>query len=50
MVRARESSENSLFDSSRKLAVDLNMKEIEYHRLDRAREQNEKLYQFLLSA
>ena len=26
------------------------MKEIEYHRLDRAREQNEKLYDFLLES
>ncbi len=47
-VRRRGSSENSLYETSRKQAVDLNMKEIEYHRLDRERDQNEKLYQFLL--
>ncbi len=48
MIRTREAAELSLFEASRKHAVDLNMKEIEYHRLDRARDQNEKLYQFLL--
>jgi len=48
MIRQRASSENSLYETSRKQAVDLNMKEIEYHRLDRQRDQNEKLYQFLL--
>jgi polysaccharide biosynthesis transport protein len=44
-----EEGERKLFEESRKQAVDLNMKEIEYHRLDRAREQNEKLFQALLS-
>jgi capsular exopolysaccharide synthesis family protein len=44
-----EEGERKLFEASRKQAVDLNMKEIEYHRLDRAREQNEKLFQALLS-
>lgn len=43
-----EQGETALFESARKRAVDLNMKEIEYHRLDRAREQNEKLYGMLL--
>ncbi len=47
-IRRQEASEQSLYESSRKRAVDLNMKEIEYHRLDRERDQNEKLYQFLL--
>src|SRR5580658_5436076 len=44
-----EEGERKLFEESRKQAVDLNMKEIEYHRLDRSREQNEKLFQALLS-
>jgi capsular exopolysaccharide synthesis family protein len=44
-----EAGERALFEASRKQAVDLNMKEIEYHRLDRAREQNEKLFELLLS-
>jgi capsular exopolysaccharide synthesis family protein len=47
-VKSEEASESGLLESSRKLAVDLSMKEIEYHRLDRAREQNEKLYGMLL--
>jgi polysaccharide biosynthesis transport protein len=47
-IRAQEGADQSLYESSRKRAVDLNMKEIEYHRLDRQRDQNEKLYQFLL--
>ncbi len=48
IVQRQESGEFGLFESARKRAVDLNMKEIEYRRLDRAREQNEKLYGFLL--
>lgn len=48
VVTREEASESGLFEASRKRAVDLNMKEIEYHRLDRAREQNEKLYAMLL--
>ncbi|HEY2512252.1 MAG TPA: GumC family protein, partial [Polyangiaceae bacterium] len=47
MIRARESSEQGLFDTSRRRAVELNMQEIEYHRIERQRDQNEKLYQFL---
>ncbi len=47
-IRSQAASEQSLYESSRKRAVDLNMKEIQYHRLDRQRDQNEKLYQFLL--
>ena len=49
VVEREEAGERKLFEESRKQAVDLNMKEIEYHRLDRAREQNEKLFQALLS-
>jgi len=37
-----------LFSASRRAAVDLNMKEIEYHRLDRNREQDEKVYSLLI--
>jgi capsular exopolysaccharide synthesis family protein len=47
-VREQTASERLLYEGSKKRAVDLNMKEIEYHRLDRQRDQNEKLYQFLL--
>jgi capsular exopolysaccharide synthesis family protein len=48
VVTRQEKGESALFEETRKRAVDLNMKEIEYHRLDRAREQNEKLYATLL--
>jgi succinoglycan biosynthesis transport protein ExoP len=48
VVSREEAGESGLFEATRKRAVDLNMKEIEYHRLDRAREQNEKLYGTLL--
>jgi capsular exopolysaccharide synthesis family protein len=48
IVTRQEQGEAALFEATRRRAVDLNMKEIEYHRLDRAREQNEKLYQMLL--
>ena len=44
----QEAGEAALYQSSRKQAVDLNMKEIEYHRLDRSRDQNEKLFGVLL--
>lgn len=37
-----------LYASAHKRAVELNMKEIEYHRLDRTRDQNEKTYGMLL--
>ena len=43
-----EAGESGLFEGTRRRAVELNMKEIEYHRLDRAREENEKLYGMLL--
>ncbi len=48
IVTREESADQALFEATRRRAVDLNMKEIEYHRLDRAREQNEKLYGMLL--
>jgi succinoglycan biosynthesis transport protein ExoP len=47
ILTRQEKGEASLFEATRKRAVDLNMKEIEYHRLDRARDQNEKLYGML---
>jgi succinoglycan biosynthesis transport protein ExoP len=49
IITRQESGEAALFEVARKQAVDLNMKEIEYHRLDRSREQNEKLFELLLS-
>ncbi|HEY1691490.1 MAG TPA: polysaccharide biosynthesis tyrosine autokinase [Polyangiaceae bacterium] len=47
VVIREEAGELQLFDASRRRAVDLNMKEIEYRRLDRARELNEKTYAML---
>ena len=38
VIERQEQAEAALFDASRRSAVDLNMKEIEYHRLDRSRE------------
>jgi polysaccharide biosynthesis transport protein len=49
IVTREEAGKRKLYEEARKQAVDLNMKEIEYHRLDRAREQNEKLFEALLS-
>jgi capsular exopolysaccharide synthesis family protein len=48
IVTREEAGDLSLFETTRRRAVDLNMKEIEYHRLDRTRDQNEKLYGMLL--
>ncbi|WP_394838056.1 polysaccharide biosynthesis tyrosine autokinase [Pendulispora rubella] len=48
VIAREEAGEAALYDASHKRAVDLNMKEIEYHRLDRSRDQNEKLYNVLL--
>ena len=48
VISHQESGEAGLFEQARRRAVELNMKEIEYHRLDRAREQNEKLHTLLL--
>jgi capsular exopolysaccharide synthesis family protein len=48
VVERQEAGEAALYDSSHQRAVDLNMKEIEYHRLDRSRDQNEKLYALML--
>ncbi len=48
VVQRQEQGEAGLFDEVRRRAVDLNMKEIEYHRLDRDRDQSEKMYSLLL--
>jgi capsular exopolysaccharide synthesis family protein len=48
VVEREENGESALFEGARRKAVDLNMKEIEYHRLDRTRDENEKLYAMLL--
>ena len=48
VVEREEAGEQALFEATRRRAVELNMKEIEYHRLDRTREENEKLYGMLL--
>jgi capsular exopolysaccharide synthesis family protein len=48
IIERQEQAESAMFNASKRSAVDLNMKEIEYHRLDRAREENEKLYGLLL--
>ena len=45
----QEQGEARLFEAARKSAVELNMKEIEYHRLDRTRDQNEKLFGTLIA-
>jgi succinoglycan biosynthesis transport protein ExoP len=47
VIQHQEAGEASLFEESRRRAVELNMKEIEYHRLDRTREENEKLFELL---
>ena len=47
-VQHQKAGDTNLFEESRKRAVDLNMKEIEYHRLDRSRQEDEKIYGMLL--
>ncbi|MGD0678765.1 MAG: polysaccharide biosynthesis tyrosine autokinase [Polyangiaceae bacterium] len=49
IVEREEQGEATLFNEARQRALDLNMKEIEYHRLDRTRDENEKLYSLLLA-
>ena len=48
IIKREEAGDAVLFDAARRRAVDLSMKEIEYHRLDRNRDENEKLYGMLL--
>ena len=47
VVEREEAGEAGLYEQAHKRAVDLGMKEIEYHRLDRSRDENEKLYAML---
>lgn len=47
IITRQEGGDNGLYEQARRRAVDINMKEVEYHRLDRSREQNEKLYAML---
>jgi polysaccharide biosynthesis transport protein len=49
VIRHQEAGESSLFEQTRKRAVELNLKEIEYHRLDRSFTENERLYELLLT-
>lgn len=48
IIEKQEAGEASLYEGARKKAVELNLKELEFHRLDRLRAQNEKLYAVLL--
>lgn len=48
IIEKQEGGEATLYEGSRKKAVELNLKELEFHRLDRLRAQNEKLYGVLL--
>ncbi len=48
VVQRQEGGESGLYEGSRKKAVELNLKELEYRRLDRTRSENEKLYTLLL--
>ncbi|MDB4933147.1 MAG: Tyrosine-protein kinase EpsD [Labilithrix sp.] len=48
IIERQENGEASLYEGARKRAVELNLKELEFHRLDRMRAQNEKLYAVLL--
>ncbi len=48
VIERQEQGEAALYLGAQKKAVELNLKELEYHRLDRLRAQNEKLYGALL--
>jgi polysaccharide biosynthesis transport protein len=48
IIQKQEGGEASLYEQARKRAVELNLKELQFHRLDRMRAQNEKLYAVLL--
>ena len=49
VIQHQEAGLAGLFEESRRRAVELNMKEIEYHRLDRTRNENEKLFEVLIN-
>ncbi|HXX67892.1 MAG TPA: polysaccharide biosynthesis tyrosine autokinase, partial [Polyangiaceae bacterium] len=48
VIERQEGGEAQLYEAARKKAIDLNLKELEYHRLDRERAEDEKLYGGLL--
>ncbi len=48
IIEHQEAGDSVLYEEARKRAVELNLKELEYHRLDRQRETNEKMYNTLL--
>jgi capsular exopolysaccharide synthesis family protein len=48
VLERQEAGEAALYAEASKRAVDLNLKELEFHRLDRLRAQNEKVYGALL--
>lgn len=48
IIERQETGEAALYEDARKRAVELNLKELEYHRLDRQRATNEKMYGTLL--
>jgi capsular exopolysaccharide synthesis family protein len=48
VVSRQEAGLATLFDQAKKEALDLNLREIEYNRLRRAKDNNEKLYQLIL--
>lgn len=48
IVSREEAGVAALFQTAKQRAVELNMKEIEYHRLDRTRSENEKVYALLI--
>ena len=48
IIQQQEGGEAGLYEGARRKAVELNLKELEFHRLDRMRAENEKLYGVLL--
>lgn len=48
VVQRQEAGEAGLYEETRKKAVELNLKELEYRRIDRTRQENEKVYTVLL--
>jgi len=48
IMQRQEQGEASLYEAAKKKAVELNLKELEFRRLDRTRGQNEKLYGLLI--
>ena len=48
ILNKQEAGENTLYEDARRRAVELNLKELEFHRLDRVRAENEKVYSALL--